>query len=169
MIRLLRSVCMAALLSPASGSAFANSVTCRKSEDPRGNGYCAVLHSRNPESWVRGSATLDTGTGVVSMALQLETDSATAGPCGRMLAILRGETDSDLAVLDMTQEICRGGKRPGKAAVSDYSLQKAVTKDIAARTKSIVVLLDYTKSKSGLWNIPMKTVVDAIKLLVASR
>src|ERR1700727_539394 len=53
-------------------------------------GMQTTMHCGNsPESWVRGSASLDKGSGLLSLTGQLETDSVFAGPKGRVTVAIR--------------------------------------------------------------------------------
>jgi hypothetical protein len=57
---------LAILVSLLTPSAIADTIKCVPSADPSAGGYCSFIHQSRPESWVRGSATLDTSTGVLN-------------------------------------------------------------------------------------------------------
>jgi hypothetical protein len=116
-------------------------------------GMETTMHcGNNPESWVRGSATLEKSTGILSITLQLETDSVLAGPKGRVLASVRNAAGQELyrAVSD---EIGMGGKPPGPAAIRNFSSTISAPLPISAATSSLFLDAQCTGSITQLFNL----------------
>jgi hypothetical protein len=108
---------------------------------------------------VRGSAALDTSTGVLSLALQLATDSKTAGPCAKLTTVLRDGQGSDLVRITMGRAVCQGGKPTETPAIQDFRLQKTVPLALAQRTKAVVVMLEYSGWHLGAWDVSLQEIV----------
>jgi hypothetical protein len=154
------------LVSVLAPSANADTIKCVPSADPSAGGYCSFIHQSRPESWVRGSATLDTSTGVLNLALQLTTNSKTAGPCGKLTVVLRDSQGSDLVRVTMGRAVCQGGRATEPAASQDFSLPKTVPLALAQRTKTVVITLAYSGWHLGAWNVNLQAIVEAIQMLV---
>jgi hypothetical protein len=146
--------------------ALADTIKCVPSGDHVAGGQCSFVHRARPESWVRGSAALDTSTGVLNLSLQLATDSKTAGPCGKLTVILRDGQGNDLVQVTMGRAVCRGGLATETAAIKDYQLQKTVPQALAQRTKAVMVTLEYSGLQLGAWNVSLQDVANAIRTLV---
>jgi hypothetical protein len=123
--------------------------------------YCG----NKPESWVRGNATLDPSSGILSMTIQLETDSTSAGPKGRVSAALKAVDGKTLATAT-SDEIGTGGKPPGKAAIRNFTSQAKIDPAITARVTSIYLDAQCTGSVDRLWNVKLDTVQDAFKIAI---
>lgn len=83
-------------------------------------GMQTTQHCGNdPESWVRGSATLDTASGRLGVDLELETDSTAAGPKGRLSIDILGEGGKLLATVEST-EVGIGGMEATYSGVSSF-------------------------------------------------
>lgn len=124
--------------------------------------YCG----NSPESWVRGNASLDPSSGLLSLTIQLETDSTSAGPKGKLSAALKDSTGKTLATAT-SEEIGTGGKGPGRAAIRNFTSQTKVDSAITQRVKSIFLDAQCTGSIDRLWNVKLDTVTDAFKIAVA--
>jgi hypothetical protein len=159
-------VLLAMFVSLLAPNAIANTIKCAPSADISAGGYCSCIHQSRPESWVRGSATLETSTGVLNLDLQLATDSKTAGPCGKLTVVLRDGQGSDLVRVTMGRAICHGGKATEAAATQDFRLPKTVPLALAQRTKAVVITLEYSRWHLGAWNVNLQEIVDAIRMLV---
>jgi hypothetical protein len=164
----IKSALAAIAVLATSTVAHADTLPCQPSGGAWSRGHCSYVHSRNPEGWVRGSASVARDTGIVTMKLQLETDSTTHGPCGRMSVILRDTSGADLATLKVEEKVCRGGKSPGRAERSDFTFQKAVPLAVAEKTTQVIVLTEKAGRHFGFWGIPLSVIEDAIKLFVAA-
>lgn len=123
--------------------------------------YCG----NDPESWVRGSVTLDTSNGRVQMTLQLETDSTSAGPKGRVRATARDESGRALVEF-VSDEIGRGGKAPGRAAIQTFSSALSIRPDIAGQARSVTLVAECTGRVQRLFNIRIGDVENAFKIVV---
>jgi hypothetical protein len=123
--------------------------------------YCG----NNPESWVRGNVSLDPSSGILSMTVQLETDSTSAGPKGRVSAALKNADGKTLATAT-SDEIGTGGKPPGKAAIRNFSSEVRIDPAIATQVRSIYLDAQCTGSIDRLWNVKLGTVKDAFKIAV---
>src|SRR5215472_10569864 len=63
-------------------------------------GMQTTMHCGNdPESWVRGSATLNKQSGELSLIVQLETDSIIAGPKGRVVITIRDSAQKPIYIV----------------------------------------------------------------------
>lgn len=88
-------------------------------------GFQSTQHcGNNPESWIRGSASLDKSSGILNVQVQAETDSTTAGPKGKVLVAVRDAAGNQLADIQ-SDEFGRGGRPPGGAAMN--TANKATT------------------------------------------
>ena len=125
--------------------------------------YCG----NSPESWIRGGAVLDKSSGIFSMTLQLETDSTSAGPVGRVVAALKDSNGTTLTTVT-SKEIGTGGKPAGSAAIRNFDGH--VILDPAVTTKETSVYLDAqcTGSVDRQWNVKLSTVKDALALVVTA-
>ena len=100
------------------------------------------------------------------MHFQLETDSTTHGPCGKMHIVLRNAACKDLANLGMKKQLCRGGKPPGKAAKTTWTTQAYVPMETASQVASVHVAVSKTGRVGRLWNISLGDLKDAIEVVV---
>lgn len=96
--------------------------------------YCG----NNPESWVRGSASLDLASGKVTIDEQLETDSANAGPTGSVMVYINDKAGRELSGLT-TEEIGIAGKGGGNALIRNFRATTTISMEIAQRAASIQV------------------------------
>jgi len=124
--------------------------------------YCG----NSPESWVRGNATLDPSSGLLSITVQLETDATHAGPKGKIAAALRDSTGKTVATAT-TEEHGTGGKAPGRAAIRNFSGQTKIPVDVSKRVTAIYLDAQCTGSLSRVFDIKLDTVTDVIKIGVA--
>jgi hypothetical protein len=130
-------------------------------------GMPATMYCGNkPESWVRGNATLDPSSGLLSITVQLETDSTSQGPKGRVSAALKSADGKTLATAT-TDEIGTGGKPPGQAAIRNFTSQVKIDPAISAQVKSIYLDAQCTGAVDRIWNVNLGTVQDAFKIVVA--
>jgi hypothetical protein len=123
--------------------------------------YCG----NKPESWVRGSAVLDTNSGDIRITIQVETDSTAAGPKGVVEVKIRDAQGKNLATAG-TEEFGHGGKPPGKAVIRNYSGHANVSSEVAQKADSIYVEAKCTGSINQLFGISLADVENAIKIMV---
>ena len=160
------AVLLASIVSVWAPGAMADTIKCVPSGDQVAGGQCSFVQRAMPESWVRGSAALDTSTGVLSLSLQLATASKTAGPCGKLTVMLRDSQGNDLVQVTMGRAVCLGGKSTETAAVKNFQLQKTVPQALAQQTKAVVVTLEYSGVQLGAWNVNLQEIANAIRMLV---
>jgi hypothetical protein len=110
--------------------------------------YCG----NNPESWVRGSAKLDTATGTVTVDIELETDSTLAGPKGRVVIEVHGDGGRLLVTLE-SSEVGIGGKPPGHAVSRRFSSHASLTEVLARRARTLSIRAACTGAAPQLWGI----------------
>jgi len=123
--------------------------------------YC----SNDPESWIRGSAFLDTSNGDITVHMDLETDSVSAGPRGKIkVTVIDGDGNS-LATAE-TNEVGIGGKRPGTFRLVKISGSASVPAELANRAASMRVEAECTGSQGGLFGIDLKQAIDALQIVV---
>lgn len=121
-------------------------------------GLESTMHcGNNPESWVRGSATLNKDSGILSITVQLETDSVLAGPKGRLSIEVRDVAGKQV-YRAVTDEIGIGGKPTGKAAIQNFSSTIMVPRPIASTANSMYLDAECTGSINRLFNIDPETV-----------
>jgi hypothetical protein len=137
------------------------------SNHPFARGHSSVFHVTDPEGWVRGRASLDTGTGDLTMVLGLETDSVTEGVKGRLKVRRFDSSGIEIAVIKMNQDIGIPGKAPGRARIEEFTLAKRIPADVASRTTGIDVEVEFTGKQFGLFGISLDVVIDAISILIA--
>jgi len=132
-----------------------------------GRGMPTTMYCGNsPESWIRGNATLDPSSGLLSLTVELETDSTSAGPKGRVVAALRDANGKTIATAS-SDEIGTGGKVPGSAAIRIFTSQTTIDPAVATQVTSIYLDAQCTGSVDRIFNIKMDTVNDAFKIAVA--
>jgi hypothetical protein len=157
-------------LLAASGGAQQISVTgSYKHNSPVGQwgrGMATTMYCGNsPESWVRGNATLDPSSGLLSLTVQLETDSASGGPKGYVTAVLKDGAGRRLATAK-SEEIGTGGKSGSHAAIRNFSSRVTLDPSLAAQVRSIYLDAQCTGSIDRILNIRLGSVEDAFKIIV---
>jgi hypothetical protein len=125
--------------------------------------YCG----NRPESWVRGDARLDPGSGILRMTVQLETDDVFRGPTGRVSAALKDVNGNTLATA-FSDEIGTGGKGSGQLALRNFSSQVRIDPGVADQVSSILLDAQCTGSSDRLWNVRPGTPTDAFRIGVTS-
>ncbi|HYR88493.1 MAG TPA: hypothetical protein VE422_30720 [Terriglobia bacterium] len=133
---------------------------------PRGfdRGMASTVYCGNqPESWVRGSASLDTKSGTLSITIQLETDSTVAGPRGRINVTLRDARNNVLGTA-LSVEIGTGGKPLGPAAVRNFTGTTSIPLEITTRVRSLQVEAQCTGSTERLFNVDLGSPHDSLKI-----
>jgi hypothetical protein len=116
-------------------------------------GMQTTQHCGNhPESWVRGSAKLDPASGRLGVDLQLETDSTTAGPKGKLSIEIRGDRGRLLATVE-SSEVGMGGKPPGTAASRISSASVQLREWIAKRAETLTIHAACTGSVQQLYGV----------------
>jgi Trypsin len=108
----------------------------------------------NPESWVRGSASLDKMSGILSMTVQLETDSVLAGPRGRVTVVIRNAEGKSLYVVS-SDEIGIGGKPPGNVVIRNFASAVTIPTLISKSANSLYLDAQCTGSVNRLFNIDL--------------
>ena len=149
-----------------------NVVACRaKRKKGRARGYCAFAHSKNPEGWLRGSASLDRDTGILSMKMQIETDSTASAPRGKMKVTLFDADGALVSTVRMGKSAYRGGKPPGKAARTTFRFKAKIPKKHARRVETVKVKVARTGKYTRVFNIKLKDFIkileDAVEVIVA--
>lgn len=158
----MKSLAVLLALAQLVGSGRNWSATGRDSR----NGMQSVMYCGNsPESYVRGSATVDTASGSVAVAIQLETDSVAAGPKGRVVVTVKNRLGASIATIQ-SEEVGIGGKAPGKARIENFSSRLSIDTALAAQADSVYVEAECKGSVDRLFNIKLGTVEDAFKLLL---
>ena len=107
-------------------------------------------------------------TGHVTIVIYLETDDTLKGPCGKAEVILRDTNGAALATLMMDKDLCRGGKKPGRAVdvAKTYQVTKVVPFDVARKTTTLLVVAHKTTSNHiGLWGFNPDDIVNAIRII----
>lgn len=139
---------------------------------PWGNGFCAVVHGTDPDSWVRGSAELDTRNGILTVKISLETDSNAAGPCGQVTTFLRDVDGKDIYQVESQGNACIGGKGPHtnfKAYNVTAATQHVVPQAQVKATRSIVVTASRVGIKGEFWSIDANQLLKLIGSVVSGK
>jgi hypothetical protein len=168
----MRHFVVALLVVSGSSAASAQVLDCTKNNDPAtngpfGEGYCAVIHRKDIEGWVRTRASLDQATGVLTVTMKLSTDSNAAGPCGRMTVTVRDAAGKDLASIKSQDKVCIPGKGPDtnfRARDKIVTAQHQLPDATAKAAKSIVVTSNFDGTDNRFWGIDLG---DVIKIVVA--
>ena len=118
-------------------------------------GMETTMHcGHDPESWVRGSAVLDKATGILTLTIQLETDSVLAGPKGRITANIR-DVDGRLIYRAVSEEIGIGGKPPGHAVMPKFPSTISIPTSISTAANTIDLDAECTGAINRLFNIDL--------------
>lgn len=121
-------------------------------------GMETTMHcGNNPESWVRGSATLDKESGILSMMVELETDSVLAGPKGRVTASI-SDAAHNLLYRVTSDEIGIGGKPPGQVVIKNFNSTIAIPLGISRVANSLYLDAECTGSINRLFNVDVVSV-----------
>jgi V8-like Glu-specific endopeptidase len=119
-------------------------------------GMQTTMHCGNdPESWVRGSASLDKASGVLSVTVQLETDSVFAGPKGRVTITIRNAEGKPIYMV-LSNEIGIGGKSfLGNVVTRNFSSTFSISPSISQQANSLYLDAQCTGSINRLFNIDL--------------
>jgi V8-like Glu-specific endopeptidase len=119
-------------------------------------GMQTTMHcGNNPESWVRGSASLDKASGVLSVTVQLETDSVFAGPKGRITVTIRN-SDGKTIYTVLSDEIGIGGKSfLGNVVIRNFGSTFYSPLSISQEANSLYLDAQCTGSINRLFNIDL--------------
>jgi hypothetical protein len=123
--------------------------------------YCG----NSPESWVRGSAWLDKGTGLLTMQVNLETDAIDAGPKGQVLVYIF-DCNGNLVTRVASAEVGRGGKGfDGHAAIETVQSSTYLGPEIGRQACKMTVVANNTGFSDCWFNISFGQVNDGIGLV----
>lgn len=116
-------------------------------------GYQTTTYGGNdPESWVRGSARLDTQSTMLEFDMQLETDSVDAGPKGKLKVIIRDAAGHELASAE-TQEVGIGGKTPGNSKIVTFKSSIPLSNTVCQKANDIEVFASCTGYVNKFWGL----------------
>ncbi len=174
-MKTLKLITTIALLVFATSNTFSQvNVSGQNQGHPRHwvtNGMPSTVYcGSKPESWVRGNASLNANTGIVTVTLQLETDAVNAGPEGQVTVYLRDNNGKDIAKV-MSDKVGRGGKKPGKAQKSTIIKTVSIGVDVAKKVASIYVVAENTGFVSRIFNIKsddIKTLTQIFSLVAST-
>ena len=118
-----------------------------------GRGMASTSYCGNdPESWIRGSAVLDRLHNKLSITVQLETDSVSKGPKGKVKVYLLDASGKRIGSAS-TDELGRGGKPGGQAVLSNFTSFIDIEPGTAGRSQSLYVEAECTGSLTAPLNI----------------
>lgn len=116
-------------------------------------GMETTMHcGNNPDSWVRGSAALNKESGILSITVELETDSVIAGPKGRVTTSI-ADLAHNIVYRVTSDEIGIGGKPPGPAVIKNFSSTISIPKEISEIANSLYLDAECTGSITRLFNV----------------
>jgi hypothetical protein len=128
-------------------------------------GMQSTMHcGNNPESWVRGSASLDKASGVLSATIQLETDSVFAGPKGRATVAIKNAEGKTIYTV-ASDEIGIGGKPPGNVVIRNFSSTISIPKSVSQEAISLYLEAQCTGSINRLFNIDLSRANPGFELV----
>ena len=127
---------------------------------------CIVGTILRAGSVVQGA--LDTRSGVLSVIVQLETDSYLAGPKGRVTVTIKDTGGKSLTSIS-SDEIGMGGKPPGRAVIRNFSSTISIPTEIALQARSLYLDAQCTGSITRLFNISLEALAKPFNLIVSSR
>lgn len=102
-----------------------------------------------PESWIRGSVELDTDARSMTMYVQLETNSVSAGPKGKLRVTVSDANNMALAIVE-TSEIGIGGKTPGPVKIENFQLSTALSPHIVHNARFLYIEAVHTGTVNQL-------------------
>ena len=155
----------ALLIAGALQLASAQTIACEPRPEDKANHMCAISQSTDPESWVRGSASLNKRTGLLDLKVQLEAGSKAAGPKGKMQVILRDAQDKQLAKINVG-EFGMGGSHKNHAERKDLAGRIGISSEIAERTASLSVSVEHTGSANQLLGIDAGNIINPATIIV---
>jgi len=131
-------------------------------------GMQTTMHCGNdPESWVRGSASLDKTSGVLSVTVQLETDSVFAGPKGRINVTIRNAEGATIYTV-LSDEIGIGGKSfLGNVVIRNFSSTVSIPPPISQQANSLYLDAQCTGSINRLFNIDLSNANKSFDLVAS--
>lgn len=124
--------------------------------------YCG----NDPESWVRGSASLDTDSGIITVTVNLETDSTEGGPKGKVQVTVKDAAGNTLATIS-TPEVGMGGKDPGTFASRNFSATDTIPVAKSQQAASLWVEAQCTGSIDQWFGIDLGQLTQAFKLIIS--
>jgi hypothetical protein len=131
-------------------------------------GMQSTMHcGNNPESWVRGSASLDKASGVMSLTVQLETDSVLAGPKGRVIVTIKNAS-GDFIYTVTSDEIGIGGKPPGNVVIRSFSSTVSIPPQISQQASSLYLDAQCTGAINRLFNVDLGNPGKSFDLVASS-
>jgi len=129
-------------------------------------GYQSTMYCGNsPESWVRGNARLDPSSGLVSVDIQLETDSNLAGPKGKIVGTVRDADGKTLTTFE-TNEFSRGGKQGGTFQETRHTVTIKLDPATVAKAASLSIEAQCTGSALGIFGADPQEVLKALGIIV---
>jgi hypothetical protein len=156
------------LFSSLSGQVLTGSGSYKNAGPGWDRGMETTVHcGNNPESWVRGTAKLDKETKVLSVTIQLETDSVLAGPKGRVTVVVRSSEGQTVFTV-ASDEVGIGGKPPGRAVIRDFTSTTAIPAEIARRAASLYLDAQCTGSITRPFNIDLGNASKAFNLIASA-
>ncbi|MDB4893568.1 MAG: hypothetical protein JWL61_5423 [Gemmatimonadetes bacterium] len=160
-------VVVGVLLVSLPAMAHAQVISCPLTNATLSREHCSVVGVGQSTGVVRAKGSVDKATGVVSLHVEWETDDVRHGPCGLARADLYGDGTKPLASVSMDGAACIGGKGVGTylRVPRDYTF--SIAPALASQVKTITVTASKTGSHNGLFNISLKQLLDAIKVIGA--
>jgi hypothetical protein len=160
----LASACVLFVVAGFVPSAFAEQMTCPPSSDPSARGYCSQA-SGGDSGIVRAKGSVDTATGRITLIIELESDDATAGPCGMASITLRDAAGARLSTVQLQKEACLGGKPTGETLVRAFTYTRLVAPEAAQATTTVEVSASNTRQISRVWSASFEEGIQAIRLV----
>jgi hypothetical protein len=142
--------------------AFAEQMTC--AEQPSAHGYCSQASDGN-SGIVRAKGSVDTATGRITLAIELETDDAAAGPCGMASITLRDAAGARLSTVQLQKEACLGGKPAADTLVKVFTYSRLIAPEAAQATATVEVSASNTHQISRVWSASFEEGMQAIRLI----
>jgi hypothetical protein len=158
----LANSCVLFVLAGFLPAAFAEQMTC--ASQPSARGYCSQ-GSDGASGIVRAKGSVDTATGRITLTIELETDDATAGPCGMASITLRDAAGARLSTVQLQKEACLGGKPAAETLIKAFTYTRLIAPEAAQSTATVEVSASHTRQVARVWNASLEEGVQAIRLI----
>ena len=158
----LAKVCVLFALAGFLPPAFAEQMSC--TAQPSAHGYCSQA-SDGASGFVRAKGSVDTATGRITLTIELETDDASAGPCGMASITLRDAAGARLSTVQLQKEACLGGKPTAETLVKAFTYTRLIAPEAAQATTTVEVSASHARQISRMWSASFEEGVQTIRLI----
>jgi len=108
---------------------------------------------------------VDTASGRITLTIELETDDASAGPCGMASITLRDAAGARLSTVQLQKEACLGGKPTAETLVKAFTYTRLIAPEAAQATTTVEVSASHARQISRMWSASFEEGVQTIRLI----